>query len=251
MSRRRRTETVEAARRMPDSPPCATASCAEPCLTRNFSPREVNRNVSETISNAPAAYAAWNGTYGWKSKYMLTVNRSTCSVLVTMRLKISGTITDAQKAAWKAAIEGRWNGKVKFVCPDTACPGACGGGYPVSVEVLWVTSNEHDTITANNPGATEGGRSGQGGTTSMTGWGVDDLEDITHEFGHMLGAPEEYFTTDGTDHTHGGTRTGFRDAAGGNMNNPAHDPLPPNYDLIRQEAVTVLGRRAACTTEAQ
>jgi hypothetical protein len=251
MSLFRRRQTVEAARQMPDTPPCATASCAAECLGRNFRPREVNRTISETISNAPARYAAWNGTYGWQSKYMLTVNRSTCGVLVTMRLKITGTITDAQKAAWKAAIEARWNGKVKFVCPDTACPGACGAGYPVRVEVHWVTSNEHYTITANNPAANEGGRSGLGGTTSMTGWGVDDTVDITHEFGHMLGAPEEYFTTNGIDHTHGGTCNGFRDAGGGNMNNPSHDPLPPNYDLIRQEAVTVLGRTVACTTQPQ
>lgn len=246
-----RRDAVEAARARPDAPPCATRSCAEPCLTADLPPREVNLAISETISNAPTAYAAWNGTYGWQSKYTLTVRRSTCTVLITMKLKINGTITDAQKAAWKSAIEARWNNKVKFVCPDGGCPGACAAGYPVSVEVVYVTSGEHYVVNAHTPGADASGRAGLGGTISMTGWGVNDTVDVTHEFGHMLGAPEEYFTTNGTDHTHGGTTAGFRDAAGGNMNNPANDPLPRNYDLIAGQAALAMGRRASCTSQAR
>jgi hypothetical protein len=41
----------------------------------------------------------------------------------------------------------------------------------------------------------------------MTDWGTADRTDITHEFGHMLGNAEEYFTTNGTDYTAGGTKT--------------------------------------------
>ncbi len=82
----------------------------------------------------------------------------------------------------------------------------------------------------------------------MTGWGVDDTTDITHEFGHMLGCPEEYFTTDGTDYTAGGTKSGFRDAVGGIMNNPSNDPKPANYKLIRENAAAAMG--VACTVEA-
>lgn len=125
----------------------------------------------------------------------LTVRRSTCTVLVTVKLRVVGAITDAQKAAWKSAIEARWNNKVKFVCPDAACPGACATGYPISVEVLHVTAGEHYVINADSPPAAAGGRAGLGETTSMTGWGVDDTVDVTHEFGHMLSAPDEYFTT--------------------------------------------------------
>jgi hypothetical protein len=218
-------------------------------LTCVFPPREVSVAVSETISNAPAASSAWNGTYGWDSKYTLSVNRASCTVTVTVKLQVIGTITEAQKAAWKSAIESKWNGKVKLVCPDTACPGACAAGYPVKIEVLYVTSGAHYTITANTPGASEGGRAGLGGTTSMTGWGVNDTVDITHEFGHMLGSPEEYFTTNGVDYSAGGTNAGFRTATGGVMNNPANGPRPPNYELIRKESTTLMGAGAACTTQ--
>lgn len=234
--------------------PCDETVQPCPCTTRDFSPIEVNESISETISNAPSAptdYTAWNNTFGWRSKFTLTVERSTCKITATIKIKVTGTITAGQKSAWKSAIEAKWNNKVKLVCPDTICPGACTDGYVVAVEVLYVDSGEHYSVRANTPGATEGGRSGLGGTTSMTGWGVNDTVDITHEFGHMLGAKEEYFTTDGVDYTEGGTKRGFRDPGAGIMNNPSGDPLPRNYDLIRQKAATVMGTGASCTTEAR
>lgn len=242
----------------PPSPPKSTPGAADPvkqpkkecpedCTKKVFPPKEVNNSVSEVISNAPAPYQAWNGTYSWRSKFTVEASRSPCKVKVVMKLKVSGTVTDAQKSAWKSAIEGKWSGKVKLKCPDAACAEACPGGYPVSIEVKWVDSGEHYTITANQPAATEGGRAGIGGTTSMTGWGVNDTTDITHEFGHMLGCPEEYFTTDGIDYTEGGTKSGFRDPAGGIMNNPSNAPKPKNFDAVRKAAESAMG--LTCTTE--
>src|SRR6266404_5430023 len=224
------------------------AKCPEDCTKKVCTPKEVSETVSETISGAPAAYSAWNGTYGWSSKFRVEPSRSPCGVKVIMKLKVTGTVTDAQKAAWKSACEGKWSGKVKLKCPDPACTEACPGGYPVTVEIQWVDSGEHYTITANAAAATEGGRSGIGGTTSMTGWGVGDTTDVTHEFGHMLGNPEEYFTTDGTDYTAGGTKDGFRDADGGIMNNPSKDPKPNNFDAIKKAAASAMG--STCTVEA-
>lgn len=221
--------------------------CPEQCKKKVFPPKEVNNSVSETISNAPAPYQAWNGTYSWRSKFTVEVSRSPCIIKVVMKLKVSGTVTDAQKSAWKSAIEGKWSNKVTMKCPDPKCEEACPGGYSVKVEIKWVDSGEHYTITANQPAATEGGRAGIGGTTSMTGWGVDDTTDIAHEFGHMLGCPEEYFTTDGIDYTAGGTKNGFRDADGGIMNNPSNDPKPKNFDAIKKAAESVMG--VTCTTE--
>ena len=228
-----------------------TVPCTCPCATKVFPLREVSQSVTETISNAPSTprdLTAWNGTYSWDSKFTLTASRADCSVTVTIKIKVIGTITDAQKAAWKTAIESKWSNKVKLVCPDPACTTACPGGYGVAVVLEYVSSGQHYEVTANTPGASEGGRAGLGGTTSMTGWGVNDLVDITHEFGHMLGSPEEYFTTDGVDYTEGGTKAGFRDPGGGVMNNPAGDPLPRNYILIQQQAAAAMG--VSCTTQA-
>ena len=77
------------------------------------------------------------------------------------------------------------------------------------MELKYVDSGEHYPIDAQDPGAGGGGVEGLGGTTSMQGWGKNDTVDVTHEFGHMLGNPEEYFTTDGHDYTNGGTVDGL------------------------------------------
>ncbi len=195
--------------------------------------------MTETISNGDER---WNGTYSWRSKYTLTVDKQNCTVTVTMKLKVTGTITDEQKAAWKSAIESKWNGKAYLCCTGCNCP----RGLPISITVQYVDSGEHYTIAAQTPGATEGGRAGLGGTTSMTGWGVGDTVDVTHEFGHMLGCPEEYYTTDGHDYTEGGTKLPVRDPSGGIMNNPASNPLPRNFEGIKGEAESAMGGSTSC-----
>jgi hypothetical protein len=225
----------------PGGPDAGAAPAAPPCPASVT--REVNDRVTETISNGDPR---WNGTYSWDSKYSVTTDRQNCTVTITMKLKVTGTITDAQKAAWKSAIETKWNNKVYMCCTGCNCP----RGLPVSVVVQYVDSGEHYTVAAQTPGATEGGRAGLGGTTSMTGWGVDDTVDITHEFGHMLGNPEEYYTTNGTDYTEGGTKLPVRDPSGGIMNNPANNPLPRNYDPAKGEAEKALGGGASCSTRA-
>ena len=202
--------------------------------------RDVSTRVDETISNGPPE---WNLTTWWNSKYQLTVDRDNCTVSVTVRIKVTGTVTEAQKAAWKNAVETKWNNKVYFCCSGCNCP----RGLPVTITLQYVDSGEDYTVTAQTPGTTLEGREGLGGTTSMTGWGADDTIDITHEFGHMLGNTEEYFTTNGVDYSEGGTRQGSRDPSGGVMNNPANDPLPRNYDSIRGQVEQSLGRESCAT----
>jgi hypothetical protein len=230
--------------RLTDKSPCEVPPPPDPCTQKTFPARPVDKPISETISNA--TNPKWNGTYGWHSKYSVAVNRTNCSVTVTIKIKVVGDITDDQKSAWKSAVESKWNDKVKFVCTDPACKAACPDGYAVSVVLEFVTSGEHYPVTANQPGS--GGTEGLNGTNGMQGWGVDDTVDITHEFGHMLGNPEEYFTTNGVDYTYGGTKQGYRDADGGIMNNPANNPLPRNYDLIRDEVAAAMGTGITCTT---
>jgi hypothetical protein len=224
-----------AAGKTPAGGDAVTAKCPK-------STRSVNTRVTETITNGNPA--SWNGTYAWDSKYELTVED--CKAKVVVRIKVTGTITEAQKTGWKNAIQSKWNNKVYFCCSGCECP----KGLPCTVSVEYVDAGEHYEVTAQTPGAAEGGRSGLGGTTSMTGWGVNDTVDVTHEFGHMLGNPEEYFTTNGVDYSEGGTKQPFRDPGGGIMNNPANNPLPRNYDPIRSQVETSLGSSASCSTRA-
>lgn len=220
-----------------------------PCEEWRFGPEDFSEHIVETIENAPSPYEAWNGVYTWDSKFNVDVARQDCAITVTVRLKVEGTITTEQLNAWKDAIEAKWNGKVIIICEDPACPAACPAGYSVFINVVYVDGDEHYVVTAQTPDATSGGIAGLNGTTGMQGWGVEDVIDITHEFGHMLGNPEEYFTTNNFDYTYGGTAQGWRDPNGGIMNNPANDPLPNNYYLIAEKAAALMGAGVTARVE--
>jgi hypothetical protein len=214
--------------------------------------RDVNRPVSETISHAPAAFAAWNNTYSWVSKWRLRLSTKPPAQKLELIVRIYCTASAEQKRIWENAIVSKWSDKFSFCVLKDPVPSSgdrVQERYPIKIGIAWLDSatGADYTVIANTPGVTEGGRSGVGGTTSMTGWGTADTTDITHEFGHMLGCPEEYFTTNGVDYAaeHGGV--GFRAPGAGVMNNPAGPALKRNFDVIRQEAATLRGVGAART----
>jgi hypothetical protein len=214
-----------------------TATARKPRLVRR---KEIDREVEETISHAPAAFSAWEGTYRWRAKWRLKLDMRPDTAELNVKVRLYSTASRSIRRKWSRAISRKWSGKFGFYVE-----GVDGGDelYPINVETEWVDdpAKAHYTIAANAVGATEGGRSGLGGTTSMTGWGEADTTDITHEFGHILGCPEEYFTTDGVDYTRGGRRQGFRDPGGGVMNNPAGPALARNFKMIRKEAAKLRG----------
>jgi hypothetical protein len=207
--------------------------------------RDVNRNISETISHAPAEFAAWNNTFSWVAKWRLRLTTKADDPKLEVIVSLYSTASAEQKAKWEKAILDKWDNKFSFCVKKAAATGAdkYSEAYPIRVLIAWVNSADKAdySITANAEGANEGGRAGLGGTTSMTGWGTGDTTDITHEFGHILGCPEEYFTTNGVDYAtmYGGA--GFRIAGAGVMNNPAGPALARNFDIIRQEASSLRG----------
>ena len=208
--------------------------------------RGFTRQTREVISNAPAGFEAWNGTYQWDSKMHLAIQPGQLTVMV----RIFTSASEANRTQWAQAIAEKWSGRMDLHVLRGAHPGR----YQISVGVQWVDrARDADyTVRPNAPtGPTAGGRMGIGGTTSMTDWGTGDTTDVTHEFGHMLGNPEEYFTTNGVDYTSGGTRRGFRDQGAGIMNNPADVPFERHYDTIKQNAAEMLGVPGdACIVEA-
>ena len=210
----------------------------------DFKVKDVDREITETISHAPATLSQWNGTYSWHSKWRLRLDLRAEVGKLEVIVRLKSTASDAVKTAWESAIVAKWDNRFAFCVlrdrPITIKPGVVdryAEMYPIRIVIAWV-DNARDAdyvVSANAADATEGGRAGQGGTTSMTGWGTADTQDMTHEFGHMLGSPEEYFTTNGVDYATGGAR-GYRDEGAGVMNNPAGAALARNFDVIRQEA---------------
>jgi hypothetical protein len=188
--------------------------------------REVDEARTETISNAPPGAEAWNGTYSWRARFLVTVDEASCRVTVTVRVRISGAITAAQTNAWETAIENAWSNRFKLCCP--CC--CCGDGYAIVGDIQFVVSGEHQVV---NAGAS---------TANMGNWGVNDTVDVNHEFGHMLGALDEYFTVNGVDFN------GARQPGGNIMNNPANAPAARHYDLVRDTVRQLLGSN--CVTRA-
>ncbi len=175
----------------------------------------------ETISNAPAGAEAWNGTYGWPARFLLTADEPQCRIAATIRVRLVGTITAAQQTAWATAIKAAWNDRFK-VCGDCWC--CCTNGAAITCDIQFVTSGEHQVV---NVGTS---------TTNMNNWGATDTVDISHEFGHMLGALDEYFTVNGTNWGAG------RQPTGAIMNNPANPPVARHYETARAAAAALLGR---------
>jgi hypothetical protein len=204
-----------------------------------------SRKTREVISNAPAGSEAWNGTYEWDSKMHLAIQPGELSVTV----RICTSADEKTRKQWLQAIEEKWSRRMDLV----VARGEHRGRYQIVVGIQWVAkAKDADyTVKPNAPtGPTAGGRMGIGGTTSMTDWGTGDTTDVTHEFGHMLGNAEEYFTTNGVDYTDGGKKRGFRDEGAGIMNNPADVPFERHYDTIKQNAAEMLGVPAdGCTVQ--
>jgi hypothetical protein len=188
--------------------------------------QEVDEAVTQTISDAPPGSEAWNGTYGWRARFLLRIEEASCRVRVTVRVRVTGTLSAAQQSAWESAIESAWTNIFKLCCGSSCCP----GGYRIEADIQFVTSGEHQVVTA---GA---------GTVSMGLWGAADTVDVRHEFGHMLGALDEYFTVNGV------VWGAARQPAGAIMNNPANAPVARHYELIRTRAQALRG--GACSTEA-
>ncbi|MBO9150680.1 DUF4157 domain-containing protein [Chitinophaga sp. GCM10012297] len=202
--------------------------------------REVNESQTETISNAPAAFSAWNGTFTWDARFTIDLDALMGRVSLIMRL--SSTAPRAVRRAWERAIERKWSNRMFLrITPPGVPQGPC--KLPIVVNLQWVSdpARAHYAINPQAPGTVSpGGIAGLGGTTSMTDWGTGDTVDVTHEFGHMIGNAEEYFTTNGTNFATGG-RTGFRDPGGGVMNNPAERAHRRHFNLFREQVAAMLG----------
>jgi len=194
---------------------------------------EVNLSVSQTITESPGP--AWNGTFAWSSKYTLIINFKDKTITAKFKLYVSNP--DAKKTKWKSAIENKWSNKRQMeIVEDNSKPNEK-EIYKIKVEIEWVDSSltAHYTIRANASKATEGGRAGVGGTTNMIGWGIGDTVDVPHEFGHMLGNKDEYFTVNGQRFGNG------RQTNQGVMNNPSENPHIRHFMPVKKQVAMCLG----------
>jgi hypothetical protein len=126
---------------------------------------EISFSVSECI-------------YGWTAAYAQRGTQITVRIRLDPDDGISAETMNTLRDRWRTGIENKWSNR--FACcvrPD--CIGRCA----LNFRVEWVTSGEHHRVRV-RPGPAR---------SNMTTWDTEDTGDVaSHEFGHMLGHPDEY-----------------------------------------------------------
>ncbi|MGX7678868.1 hypothetical protein ACSMXN_08210 [Jatrophihabitans sp. DSM 45814] len=124
------------------------------------------------------SFAVNECVYGWTAAYAQRGTHITVRIRLVPDRGISAATMDSLRATWQQGIEQKWSNR--FGCCDTKdCDCECA----LTFSVEWVDNNEHHTVQV-SAGASR---------SDMTHWDTEDTGDVaSHEFGHMLGHPDEY-----------------------------------------------------------
>jgi hypothetical protein len=134
------------------------------------------RSMLITLVRREISFAVSECVYGWTAGYQQTWS----DVVVRIRLAPDAGITQATMAnlrtTWEATIQDRWSNRWAIGRPGE-------GAIPIRFDVQWVTTNEHHVVRV---------RVGPE-RSSMGLWDTADTGAVaSHEFGHVLGNPDEY-----------------------------------------------------------
>jgi hypothetical protein len=124
------------------------------------------------------SFAVAECIYGWTSAYQQQGTQITVRIRLDPDSDVTAETMATLRNTWKTGIEGKWSNR--FVCCTR--PG-CVGRCVLNFRVDWVTSGEHHRVRVRTGPA----------RSNMTTWDTLDTGDVaSHEFGHMLGHPDEY-----------------------------------------------------------
>lgn len=151
--------------------------------------------------------------FAWNVRLRLTERPTELAVKVAVKLAPAAVIAGDYKARWKRQIQGSWNGA------SLRIPGAGGSPsrvLPITFELDWKSQDFGGDVYVvavhqppPQPAQREYQRTARGkweatqrgptvgtdvGTPHMAQWGADDNAAVVHEFGHMIGCPDEYYT---------------------------------------------------------
>jgi hypothetical protein len=116
--------------------------------------------------------------YGWTAAFAQHGTRITVRIRLVPDAGITAETMATLRNTWQRGIEDKWSNR--FGCCDT--PG-CDCRCALTFGVEWVDSNEHHAVRV---------RVGPN-RSDMGNWDTLDTGDVaSHEFGHMLGYPDEY-----------------------------------------------------------
>ena len=124
------------------------------------------------------SFSASECIYGWTAAYQQRGTSITVRIRLVPDAGISAATMATLRTRWENGIEDKWSNRFGC-CNSPGCIGRC----RLTFNVEWVNSGEHHTVRVHQGPA----------RSDMTNWDTDDPGDVaSHEFGHMLGHPDEY-----------------------------------------------------------
>ena len=124
------------------------------------------------------SFAVNECSYGWTAAFAQQGTHITVRIRLVPDGGISADTMTTLRDTWKRGIEDKWSNRFGC-CDNEACDCRCA----LTFGVEWVTSGEHHAVRVQVGPA----------RSNMTNWDTMDTGDVaSHEFGHMLGWPDEY-----------------------------------------------------------
>lgn len=121
-------------------------------------------------------------TFGWTAAFRQKGTHIMARIKLNPDNDVSVTLLDEVKKRWKSGIENKWS--YRFACCNR--PG-CTTKCALTFEVQWVSENAHLTVRVKKGG----------GRSNLSLWHTDNSGDVaSHEFGHLMGHPDEYAEDD-------------------------------------------------------
>ena len=110
-------------------------------------------------------------SFGWTAAFVQTGTNITARIQLNPDSDVSATLLAEVKDRWKRGIEDKWS--YRFGC----------GSCALTFQVQWTSSSPHLAVRVKKGG----------GRSNLGLWHTDDSGDVaSHEFGHLMGHPDEY-----------------------------------------------------------
>lgn len=114
--------------------------------------------------------------FGWRSAFFQSDTHIVVRIQLNPDTGISGATMDTLRIRWRDGIINKWSNRFECRAPN-------GEVRRITFDVQWVNENAHHVVRV---------RLGPE-RSNMTTWDTEDTGDVaSHEFGHMLGHPDEY-----------------------------------------------------------
>jgi hypothetical protein len=134
------------------------------------------RGRLEAIARQQVGFAVTECIFGWTAAYEQTWSHVVVRIQLNPDAGIANQVMANLRATWANGITGTWSNRWSI--------GRAGEiTLPLTFEVQWNANNPHHTVRVSQvPGG-----------TNMTLWHTQDAGNVAaHEFGHMIGNPDEY-----------------------------------------------------------